>query len=674
MNNQFYTLKYDDEGIAWLHMNQHASAVNVLSREALEAFEQQLITIAQTHPRGLVIRSDKPSGFIAGADVKAFSGITEKDIAEAYIRRAHQIFNRLESLSFPTVALVHGFCLGGGLELALACRYRIARDDPATRLGFPEVRLGIFPGFGGTVRSLRQLGPLKAMELMLSGRTIDGKAARKIGLVDATVPERQLENMARKLVAEQPRRFKPAWWKRLPEAAPFRPFVAMVLRKQVAAHARPDHYPAPYRLIEHWQKNAGNEQKLYQGEASSVAGLITGQNTQNLVRVFLLQARLKSLATKTPDQIEHVHVVGGGTMGGDIAAWCALKGLNVTLQDRAPEYLVRAIESAHKLFKKHLKDRYRVQNAMDRLIPDHRGFGVTRADMVIEAIYEDVRAKQALYAGLESRLKPGALLATNTSSIPLEILSETLEEPRRLVGLHFFNPVARMPLVEIITQPSTDEVMTEKALSFTGRIGKLPLPVKSSPGFLVNRVLMPYLLEAVTLFEEGISATVIDRAAREFGMPTGPMELADSVGLDVCLSVAEKMAHVLHNEVPESLIERVNAGNLGRKTGKGYYNWNKGKVIRSKATKDVEDSTKLAERMILRLVNEAVACLREGVVEDEDLVDAGVIYGTGFAPFRGGPICYAHQRGSEQIQKRLQQLEHEHGKGFHADNGWATVN
>jgi len=413
---------------------------------------------------------------------------------------------------------------------------------------------------------------------------------------------------------------------------------------------------------------------MYAGEASAVGRLINETSAQNLIRVFMLQDRLKAEGDKAEFRPKHVHVVGGGVMGGDIAAWCAMRGMRVTLQDRAPEFLTRAVQRAHALFRHKLKDKYRVRAAMDRLMPDHRGSGVQGADVIIEAIFEDVEAKQALYAQIEPRMKENAILATNTSSIPLDVLGARLARPGRLVGLHFFNPVAKMPLLEIVHDSRTDPAVITRAAAFARHIDKLPLKVRSSPGFLVNRVLMPYLLEAVELLEEGVPAPVVDRAAVAFGMPMGPIELADTVGLDICLSVAGKMAEALQSQIPERLKVLVEEGNLGRKSGQGFYAWDKGRALKD-GTKGVMplSDTDISDRLILRLINESVACLREGVVEDEDLLDAGVIFGTGFAPFRGGPMHYIHSRGTGELQQRLDELEGRFGQHFHADPGWGAI-
>lgn len=665
--SRHWRIEQDEDGIIWLHFNQADSSANVLTVEALDELDQQLSEIEQTSPAGVVFCSDKPSGFIAGADVKAFSRITETEEAREQILQAHAIFDRIERLKCPTVALIHGFCLGGGTELALACRYRVSRNDPGTRIGLPEVRLGIFPGFGGTVRSTRLIGHLPALNIMLSGRALSGSAARRLGLVDMSVPERQLKAAARHLLSTQPKAHRPTWLQQLPGNGLLRPLVGHFLKKQVAKQANPAHYPAPYALIRHWTKHANHPKAMYRSEAAEVAKLISSDTAQNLIRIFLLQDQLKAQGRKSDFKATHVHVIGGGIMGGDIAAWCALQGMRVTLQDRAPEFLSQAMGRAHSLFKKKLKKPLLVRDALDRLMPDCEATGVPKADVVIEAIFENTEAKQQLYAQLEPQLKKGALLCTNTSSIPLEVLNSTLKNPARLVGLHFFNPVAKMQLVEIVSAANTDPNAAQQAAAFAKQIGRLPLPVKSSPGFLVNRILMPYLLEAIVLLDSGTSAPAIDKAATDFGMPMGPIELADTVGLDICLAVADKLAESLPVNVPERLRSMVSEGKLGRKSGQGFYLYSKGKAQKAAVTEPANVLPGLADRMIMRMLNEAVACLREGIVSDADLLDAGIVFGTGFAPFRGGPIHYVKSEGKEKMQPRIQALQPD------SDAGWTDI-
>ncbi len=668
-----WRLETDPRNIGWLHFDLPGRGANVLTAEVLEALEEMLLEAAQQRPKGLVILSDKASGFIAGADVKAFAGLRDPAEAEALIRRAHQIFQRLEALSFPTVALIHGYCLGGGLELALACRYRAAATEPDTRIGFPEIRLGIFPGFGGTLRSVRRMGHLRALELMLSARNLDARRARRVGLVDLAVPRRQLRNAAIDLIENPPVAADPPLRQRLAGWRPVRPAVAALLKRKVSRKVRPEHYPAPFRLIDHWRRNAGSRSAMYRGEAETVARLLTGEPAQNLIRVFLLQDRLKSGDAAAVPRVRRIHVVGGGVMGGDIAAWCALRGLPVTLQDRTPEDLGRAVQRAHALFRKRIGDPYLRQKASDRFIPDPEGAGAAKADVAIEAIYENEQAKRALYADLEPRMKSDALLATNTSGIPLELLSRDLAHPERFVGLHFFNPVAKMPLVEVVHDETTPPATVERAAAFARQIGKLPLPVRSRPGFLVNRVLMPYLLEAVTLLEEGVDAGLIDEAALAFGMPMGPIELADTVGLDIALAVAQELAAPFGLEVPEILQRKVERKRLGKKSGEGFYSWKEGRPVKKPAGADPQRLSRLADHLVLRLVNEAVACLREGVVEEPELVDAGVIFGTGFAPFLGGPLHWAVHQGVDDLLSRLHELEARHGDRFRADPGWQRL-
>ena len=670
MTYRHWQRERDDEGIVWLSIDQAGASANTLGREVMEELDEILGELETQRPTGVVIQSAKPN-FIVGADIKEFTRIDTPEQARELIRRGQAVVNRLEGLRCPTVALIHGYCLGGGLELALGCDYRVADDAEGTRLGLPEVRLGIHPGFGGVARLPRLVGATGAMDMMLSGRSLSARAAKRIGLVDYAVPQRHLQRAARELIRTRPPKRQARGLAALGNHPLLRPLLARVLRNKVAARARPEHYPAPYALIDLWRRHGTDKAAVLRGEEQSIARLITGDTARNLVRVFFLQERLKSQGDKTLFTPKRVHVIGGGVMGGDIAAWCALRGLQVTVQDRSDEHLAQVMKRAAKLYKKKLKQPRLAQQVLDRLMPDRQGRGLARADVVIEAIFENVEAKQALYREIEPLMKEGALLATNTSSIPLQVLGEALAEPNRLVGLHFFNPVAKMQLVEIVTAPDTDPEVAARAAAFTRHIDRLPLPVASSPGFLVNRVLMPYLLEAVTLEAEGLAPKVIDAEALRFGMPMGPILLADTVGLDICLSVAEILAKELGVEVPGRLRELVEAGRLGKKSGHGFYRYDdKGNPQGARAGRGEYCPPDTQDRLIARLLNEAVTCLREGVVKDADLLDAGIIFGTGFAPFRGGPLHYIEQTGREKLRQRLAELEKTYGERFAPDEGW----
>jgi 3-hydroxyacyl-CoA dehydrogenase/enoyl-CoA hydratase/3-hydroxybutyryl-CoA epimerase len=638
---EHWKISRDADGIAWLVFDKAGAATNTLSAATLAELNEVLDTLADEPPRGLVIRSGKANGFIAGADVDEFGDLQQPGAARALVERGWNTFERIAVAPYPTLALVRGFCLGGGLELALACRYRVVVDEASTRLGLPEVMLGIVPGWGGIRRLPRLAGAPAALDLLLTGRTIDARRAKRLGLADECVPLRIMDNTARGvlLAAPVPRRLP--FPLSLSLSAPARSWIGAKARKQVEKRAPREHYPAPYAIIELWQRFDGNPLAAPAGDPAAIETLLATPTAANLIRVFHLQERLKAFGKSTEAPIARVHVVGAGTMGGDIAAWCALRGLTVTLQDQDGARLAPAMGRAGKLFAERLRDPRRIRDARDRLIPDVDGNGIAHADLVIEAIFENLEAKRALFASLEARARPDAVLASNTSSIPLEDIASVLARPSRLVGLHFFNPVARMMLTEIVAGSASDPAALERAASFARAIDKLPLPVKSAPGFLVNRVLAPYLMSAMRCVDEGIASETVDAAAVAFGMPMGPIELADSVGLDICLTVGRMLGGAA--EAPKTLAERVGAGDLGRKTGRGYYLWQAGKAQKRPAG---AVPVGLAARLVDPMVADAQAALGDGIVADADLVDAGAIFGTGFAPFRGGPLRYARDRAA----------------------------
>ncbi|HET9692816.1 MAG TPA: 3-hydroxyacyl-CoA dehydrogenase NAD-binding domain-containing protein [Steroidobacteraceae bacterium] len=664
-----WTLELDADRVAWLTFDKPGASANALSRAAMLELNERLAELEQLRPVGLVIVSGK-SGFIAGADISEFKEASSPAEAVPSVRAAHAVMQRLEDLPFPTVAAINGYCLGGGLELALACRHRVCADDPKVTLGLPEVLLGINPGFGGTVRSVRLVGVVTAMDMMLTGTNYRPDKALRVGLVDEVVPAGQLRDAAKRLALRpRPRRQAPLG-QRLLNLPVVRGVVAGKIEQQVARRARREHYPAPYAIVDLWRRHGANPRTAYEAEAQSVARLVCTPTSRNLVRVFFLQERLKSLGGKDLAKDGHVHVVGAGVMGGDIAAWCAARGFSVTLQDRAPEFVQPALDRARAFFEKRARVPGKAAENMARLKGDVEGHGVARADVVIEAIFENAEAKRELYARLEPHLKPGAVLATNTSSLMLEPLSERLARPGRLVGLHFFNPVAQMPLVEVIESAITEPEARAAALAFTRAIDKLPLPCRSAPGFLVNRVLMPYMTEAMLAAQDGVPLARIDEAAVRFGMPVGPIELADVVGLDVCLHVGRILSAAFGGPAPDAVASLVAEGKLGKKSGRGLYEWRDGKAVKPPADATARVPDDLEDRLMLALVNEAMAVLREGVVSDADLLDAGVIFGSGFAPFRGGPLKYARDRGVAEVVARLDELAARHGERFRPDPGW----
>jgi len=669
---QHWKTESDDNGVVWLCLDKADVSANVLSSEVMLELNTVLDELEKDTPRGLILYSGKSGSFVMGADIKEFTQIDTPELGYDLVRQGQQLFDRIENLGCPTVVVINGVCLGGGLELAMACDYRVVIETDKKILGLPEVRLGLHPGFGGTVRAVRICGVRAGMPIMLTGNPVNPGKAKRIGLIDRICSADDWRAVAGQLIDTRPPKQRMPFVDRLLNLGVARGFVKKMLLNQVRGKARKEHYPAPYAMIDIWASEGASAKTGYEAEARSFARLMCTSTAKNLIRVFFLQSKLKGQGNKIDKKIGHVHVVGAGVMGGDIAAWCALRGHTVTLQDREQKYIDPAIERAEKLFGKRVRDEAKRKATVERLRADVNGDGAAEADLVIEAIFENLEAKQALYKDLEAKMKPGALLSSNTSSIRLEDLRTVLSEPRRFIGLHFFNPVAMLPLVEVIRCEDTEQDALDIGFAFTKGISKLPLECASSPGFVVNRILAPYMAEAMHLAEDGVPLPEIDKAAERFGMPMGPVELVDSVGLDVALHVSKVLGEAMNRPIPARLEDMVEDGLLGRKSGQGFYSWQEGKAVKPESDSasvpaDIED------RLILPMVNEAVACLAEGVVSEADLLDAGVIFGTGFAPFRGGPLNYARERGIQDVLAALGRLAASHGERFSPHSGWSDL-
>ena len=670
LNLHHWKTELRPDGVLVLSFDREGESVNTFGQDVLIELDGLLERIMLEPPKAMILRSAKGKGFIAGADIREFQAFDAKGTIGDSILRGQRIFQRIADLPFPTVAAIHGFCMGGGTEIALACRYRIVSNDASPRIGLPEVKLGIYPGWGGSVRLPRLIGAPAAMDLMLTGRTLSASAAKSLGVVDRVVDTSNLINAAATLAlkgADRPFKQNLTAW--ITNTWPARQLLAPQMVKQVARKARKDHYPAPFALIETWRRSSGSVQQLLDAERRSVIKLAATPTARNLTRVYFLQERLKGLGGKDHG-IQHVHVVGAGVMGGDIAAWAAYKGFHVTLQDREQRFIDTAMGRAQELFAKRVKDERKRPEVAARLVPDLDGEGVAKADLLIEAIIERPDAKRDLYTAVEPRMKADALLTTNTSSIPLTELREHIARPAQFAGLHYFNPVAMMPLVEIIHHDGMAPDTEKRLAAFCKAIDKLPVPVAGTPGFLVNRLLFPYMLEAATAYSEGIPAPVIDKAAVKFGMPMGPIELIDTVGLDVAVGVGAELAPFLGLPIPAALSAPPEAGKRGKKDGQGLYRWQNGRARKPEIPAGYTAPDDLEDRLILPFLNEAVAALHDGVVADAELLDAGVIFGTGFAPFRGGPIQYIRDTGAAVLLSRLEALQAKHGDRFAPRPGW----
>ncbi len=636
----------DPQRIFWLGLDVQDKKINLLNAEVFTELEQVCGQLRTLDVQGLVLYSAKPGSFIAGADLKMLYDRDQQPMLN-YLQQGQRVLQAFEELPFPTLALIEGHCLGAGLELALAMNYRIAADTPNTCFGLPEVNLGLHPAFGGIARTAAKAGVLAAMEFMLSGRSLQPAEALQKKLIDAlidtqTSPE-PLRNTAVNYLQQRPAPKHAPVSRHLLSNPAARILLSRQLRRQLEQkNIDAAQYPAPYALITLWQKHGSNHCSMRPDETQSVLKLSHTETANNLIRLFFQANRIKAQAKPELFHPQRVHVMGAGIMGRDIAAWCAARGMQVSLQDNDPAALEQALEHAQRFFGQACEQDKAQQEVMQsRLCTD--AAGIKTADVVIDATSDKLADKQELLAAIEELARPDALITTTTSLLPLERLASVMLRPERLIGLHFLNPAVSLQLVEVIQVPdTTDPRLLAQAMAFLRHIDKLPLPVRNTPGYLINRILFRYILQGIRLYQQDVPPAVIDKAGRDFGIPLGPLEMADQFGLDFCRQMSEQLAKASTTlTVPERLIEMVNAGKLGEKNGSGFYRYRNGRTLKLERVRWDGNLAALQDKLIGQMLEEAAMCLEDGVIEDPDLLDAAVVFGIGFAPFRGGPLRYA---------------------------------
>jgi len=632
-----FDLTVDDAGIAWLTMDVAGKSVNVLAQSVMRELGAAVRAVRSANPKGFVFRSGKPRGFIFGADVNEFAGFQSEQDVERHIHEVLAIFRMIEDMTCPTVILVDGICVGGGFELALAFDRIIAIDDAACQVGFPEINLGLLPGYGGSARAAERMGPEPAMRLVLHGRPLKARDALAAAAFDHLVASRDaLEDAARAAIRGEISRATP------PKPADLKASIEAE-RTALLARTRPENMPAPFAILNHYSVDDLSKNNLLLNETGIFSKLMMTPASAGMRRNFQLTDAVKK-GGRGDAAISHIHVIGAGTMGGDIAAVAAMTGYQVTLQDLSADAIDAAIARAGTLYERRLKDPKKVEAALSRLRADPDGEGLASADLLIEAVAENLQIKQAVFADAEARMRPDTIMATNTSAIPLEEIGSALRAPDRLIGMHFFNPVPVLPLVEIVYTAASRPDFVDRAMYVCGAMKKLPVRCKSSPGFLVNRALLPYLFKSIEVMMDGADPDMLDEALVRFGMPMGPIELCDQIGLDVCLGAGRVIG--MSARVEAHLGEMIEAGTIGRKSGKGFYEWDGKKAVRARAAHDEADFDAVAADLLAPLVAECRAAVDENVVDSADMADAACIFGIGFPAFRGGPLFWAESQTS----------------------------
>ncbi|WP_437230619.1 3-hydroxyacyl-CoA dehydrogenase NAD-binding domain-containing protein [Planctomicrobium sp. SH661] len=703
LNLQNFKVSVDERKVLTATLDVPGRPVNVFDDSVLKDLYQIVVYARDNAHSGvemLVFRSGKPAGFLAGADIHRLQNIRNEEEAEWILRQGQDLFNSLEELSIPTLAVIHGACVGGGLEFVMSCRYRLAVNDPSTKLGLPEVKLGLIPAWGGTQRLPKKAGLMQALPMMLEGKLVPAEKAARIGLVDATIPAHRVDEAVNRFIedrlAGRPLTRKSRTWTQwILEGTAFGRRI--VIRKARQSTAKLSlQYPALKKIIDVTEVGLDSPEVTaagLQAEREAFTKLLLGPVAPNLINIFMDQEKAKKGSTWTRDveplPVKKIAVIGAGTMGAGIAQLAASRGYDVILQDIKEEFVNRGMDTIRGLFSKAVEKKAMSQSDADeslaRLQPRVNWGPSDDVDLMVEAIIERLDVKETLFKEADERLPARAVLASNTSALPVNEMAKFTSRPEHVAGLHFFNPVHKMPLVEVVRAPGTSDETIATLVAVSKKLGKVPIVVRQSPGFLVNRILFPYLDEAARLAVEGYSAKEIDKAAKKFGMPMGPIELLDVVGIDVALDVSKTLSPLAMQATPSpELFEKLSqAGHKGQKTGQGFYIWTDGKRGEPAEQPQVPNATRpqpvadwviggetfdhLQQRLMLSMINEARKCLAEQVVREAWMVDLGMVLGTGFSPFRGGPMQCIQRWGEDEVINRLKLLQQTYGERFEPD-------
>jgi 3-hydroxyacyl-CoA dehydrogenase/enoyl-CoA hydratase/3-hydroxybutyryl-CoA epimerase len=655
-----------EDGICILTFDRPESGANIFDAPTMDNLREHIDAMEKDGSiKGVIVISAKKSIFIAGADLKTLLKQAQSGEMRGFISEGQKVFNRLAGLKVPTVAAIHGACAGGGYEITLACDYRVASDDPATKIGLPETTLGLVPAWGGATRLPRLIGSTGAAEVILKGKLYGAAEALKLGLVDEVVSKEQLLEAARAKLVEGKRKMQ--------GRAPVTPASQEISAPKVRGNAAPGR---AYEIIKRAGDSSIDESLAMEVDAISELGATDA--TQNLIRNFFLADKYRKGTSKAaPEKIMHAAVIGAGVMGAGIAQWLSSRGVSVILRDVDSAAIDRGLGNIEKTYadavKRGLMNEAKAQEGRARIVASTQPGPMRDVQIVVEAASEKLEIKKKIFSDLAANTPETAILATNTSALPIDQLAASTGGPARVVGLHFFNPVSRMKLIEVVVGGQTSEEVRERALAFARQIGKLPVLVQDSPGFLVNRVLFPYLLDAAELFQNGVSAEEIDGALLEWGMPMGPLRLIDEIGVDITVDIAATLERAFgaRDHASEILQKMYSEKMLGRKTGTGFYKYEGKEQTPNDSLQQWRQESgekfgleNLTHRLVYLMVNEAARCLEEKVVATPEDADYGMVLGTGFPVYRGGPLRYAESVGLKKVVTDMDGIHSRAGDKF----------